>query len=722
MSEEGETGFDAGHAPDAPPTALVKSPVAGELPRAESAAAKPGPSEAAADMGVDPRGTHGAGHGPRYAEDEYHQRREPRSRSRPRNGAAPYDSRPPARRESRGDDAEYHDGAYRQSRYDDRDYSRSGYYRRYERESPRYKRRESGRSGYSRGYPGREEPEGEYAVRRDIDKDRAIEELRCRVRAGTDRPADEAIPLASERGRSPLRASVAVPPPATQQPPAAAEAERSQAIQSAAAVTTDGATAEQKAVMDMDDLEEGEHVEGVMDVDTPQYPASGTADAPPRSSSRGRDDYGRGRGVSERSRSRHRDYREHSRPRSDSRSRGYPGPPSYEPDSRRSGNYRDYPGRRYDDRYDHRPRESYSGRAGHSSRYSGRRGSPPRMEPYRPERRYSSRYERHGESEAHRPPFEDMRSPRQPRSRSPLPPPAARSDSSRGRNAYGDQYRRGDRSASRGDVPRSRSPRGYSRGADAGDYAHDAAAQDYRRSRWPGSGRQPASPPRHAADDGAPMAGGELRQSPPPPPPMPHSSSMHGSQYGRASPSPYDQERSPPYRGYPPRSQRRRSRTPKGSMQGPPSSRAPYGGRYEYEGHSRDPSSGGHYQGYGSRAPSPGANSQHYGAGGEAPPPPPPAAPELSLPPFSYGTDLYITRQPESGEWLEVRQQVRDQTRRILELSARARKTGFELGYADWGVLKADSQVQMALQQVERAEQGLDASDRSLMDTSPAEL
>ncbi|KAJ2785088.1 hypothetical protein GGI18_003376 [Coemansia linderi] len=84
-----------------------------------------------------------------------------------------------------------------------------------------------------------------------------------------------------------------------------------------------------------------------------------------------------------------------------------------------------------------------------------------------------------------------------------------------------------------------------------------------------------------------------------------------------------------------------------------------------------------------------------------------------------HGTDLYISRFPESAEWLEVRAQVREQAKRILELSANSRKTEFEMAYATWGVHRAESQTQLALWQIERAEQGLGAAvGRSLMDDS----
>ncbi|KAJ2239087.1 hypothetical protein GGH97_005160, partial [Coemansia sp. RSA 475] len=133
-------------------------------------------------------------------------------------------------------------------------------------------------------------------------------------------------------------------------------------------------------------------------------------------------------------------------------------------------------------------------------------------------------------------------------------------------------------------------------------------------------------------------------------------------------------------------------------------SRTPYGGRYENEGHSRDPSNT-HYQGFGSRVPSPGPSVPYASD-----------PPEIPYPTFTHGTDLYITRQAECSEWLEARQNVREQTKRILELTAKTRKTGFELTYADWGVLKSDAHMQLAVWQVERAEQGLGASDRSFID------
>ncbi|KAJ2824164.1 hypothetical protein IWW50_003459 [Coemansia erecta] len=750
MSEEGEAEFDAGQIAEDSHAALVKEPARGssrgQLPTESSNARPAGMESAAAEAGVGPGaartsdGTAGehsnssyrrADYVPRYeghdggavqspsadrrfAEDEYYRRRGPRSRSRSWNGAAYYDSRTPRRRESRADEGVYHGATYRQGRYGDRDSQRGGYYRRYEREPPRYKRRESGRSGYSRGgYPGRDEAEGEYAGRRDSDKDRAIEELRSRVRAGTDRPADEVIAPLHDQSRSASRPSATTPISSSRHAAGASEAEAAGGTHHPAAVA-EGGSAEQANPVNMDDLEEGEHVEGAMDVDLPQetrYPY-GSAEAPLRSS------HGT---PADRSRSRNRMHGDSSRPhsRSGSRPGAYPGPSSYEMD-RRSGSYRDYPGggdgayrRKYDDRFDrhdYRSREPHGGRSGYgsryaddaqASRYSSRRSPDPREGSYRADRRHhSSRYDRQGEGDAHRPPFEDTRSPHRLRSRSP-PPPPLREDGSRGRSGYEERYRREDRSASRGGVPRSRSPRGYPRGAEGADAMYDGPS-DYRRSRyadsrWPGSSRHPASPSRRDAGDAVPMEGVDPRLSPPPPPPM----------------APYDQGRGSPYRGYPPRPSRRPSRTPKGGMHGQPNSRTPYGGRYEHEDHSRDPSNGGHYQGYGSRAQSPGPNMPYAAA--EAPP-------ELVLPMFSHGTDLYISRQPESSEWLEVRQQVREQTKRILELTAKTRKSGFELSYSDWGVLKADGQMQVALWQVERAEQGLGASDRSLIDTSHNDL
>ncbi|KAJ2845272.1 hypothetical protein IWW36_004850 [Coemansia brasiliensis] len=468
-----------------------------------------------------------------------------------------------------------------------------------------------------------------------------------------------------------------------------------------------------------------------MDVDLPQEPAYGytAAEAPLRRSSRSREN---GRY----SRSRSRPYRERSRPRSRSRSRprAYPGPSLYDVDNRRPGNYRDHHDntyrRRYDDRgdrYDSRFRDGYDRRPRYSSRYSSRQSPDPREEAYRPDRRhYGSRYDRYAEGDIHRPSPDDGRSPYRPRSRSPLPPPPMREDEFRSRGGYDDRYGHAERPRSRGTIARSRSPRGYARGMDSARDMHDDGygygRPQHADSRWPDSRRMPPSPPRHSSRDAAAMSmeGVEPHMSPPPPPPMAHAGSIHGSHYGRGSPG-HDHGAESPYRGYPRQSRRasRTPRTPRSGMHGQPHSRTSYSGRYEHEEHRREPSTSGQFQSYGSRGPSPGPPPAHY-ANTDVPPPPQPPGPPL--PPHAHGTDLFISRQENADEWLEVRQRLREQSKKTLELSARARKTGFEVGYADWGVMMADGQVQVALWQVERAEQGLGAADRSLIESMHTDL
>ncbi|KAJ1753975.1 hypothetical protein LPJ58_004867 [Coemansia sp. RSA 1591] len=734
MSEEGEAEFDSGQLGEGASHTLTKDPArSGSHERSSSEHKGTKPVDAditACEADMRPRAPHNgadmsndgyrypdyasrydgdmqhAGSDRRHADDEY-RRRSSRSRSRPRNEAMYYDSRPMRRRESRGDEGESHGGSYKHARYGEREYQRSGY-RRYE--SPRYKRRESGRSGYSRGgYAGREDGEGEYAGRRGIDKERAIEELRLQVRAGTDRVDDAHTPV-RHRSRSTSRVVADIRRSSSRHAAGVSETELTAAHQPAAtqqpADLAEGGTAEQKTPVNMDDLEEGEHVEGAMDVDMPQDTRyhTGSAEAPLRSSHNT---------PTERSRSRNQMHGDNSRPRSRSGSRpgAYSGP-SYEMD-RRPSNYRDYSGsaegayrRKYDDhgeRHDYRPREPYGGRSGYGSRYgdnaygqrySNRRSPDSRDSSYRTDRRHSTRHERQSDADTHRPPL-DTRSPH--RQRSPLQRDDGqreqsghdewyrRENRSASRGRCDDRYRRDDRSASRG-VPRSRSPRGYQQRTDNVEAMHDS---EYRRSRyddshWTNKDRH-ESPAKHV--DAAPMEGVDSRMSPPPPPPM----------------APYDQGRGSPYGNYSSRPQRRPSRTPKG-VHGQPSSRTPYGGRYENEGHSRDPSNT-HYQGFGSRVPSPGPSVPYASD-----------PPEIPYPTFTHGTDLYITRQAECSEWLEARQNVREQTKRILELTAKTRKTGFELTYADWGVLKSDAHMQLAVWQVERAEQGLGASDRSFID------
>ncbi|KAJ2456324.1 hypothetical protein EV183_000251 [Coemansia sp. RSA 2336] len=720
MSEEGEADFDAGQIAEPSSSAAIAKSPAREVSDGAPASVDSKEKAAAMDSTEFKRyPDNDEGHRPEYMprhdsyappgadrryDNDYYRRREVHSRSRSRHSAGFHEPRD-RRRESEGD---YYGGSYRQSRYGDREYSRGGYYRRYDRGDPRYRRRESGRRGYSRGrYSGREGVNGEYAARRDIDKERAIEELRERVRAGADRPAEDVPPVSRERSRPPSRLSESASrvPPAVTKPPVDSEA-----------VAEESAEAKPVAI-NMDDLEEGEHVEGAMDVDLPPEPAYGLAEkAPLRASSRSREN-------DRYHRSRSRPYRERSRPRSRSRPRAYP--PVYDMDSRRPGAYRDHDTsyrRRYDDRadrYDSRFRDGYGRRSGYSSRYSNRQSPDPREEAYRPDRRhYGGRYERYAEGDMHRPPPDEGRSPYRPRSRSPLPPPPMREDEFRSRGGY-DRY--GDRPRSRGAAARSRSPRGYARDMDAARDMHDDGygygRPQHADSHWPESRRMPPSPPRYSSREAA-MEGGEPHMSPPPPPPMAHTGSMHGSHYARGSPG-YDHGAESPYRGYsrPSRRESRTPRTPRSGMHGQPHPRTSYGGRYEHEGHRRESSVGGQFPGYGSRGPSPGPS--HYASADVPPPPQPPGPP---LPAHARGTDLFISRQDDAEDWLELRQQLREQSKKTLELSARARKTGFEMGYADWGVMMADGQVQVALWQVERAEQGLGATDRSLIDSMHTDL
>ncbi|KAJ1752330.1 hypothetical protein LPJ78_000346 [Coemansia sp. RSA 989] len=731
MSEEGEAEFDSGQIPGpSSSAAIAKSPPAKEAsdraPAAGDGNEKPVAMEPAEFKRYpDTDESHRPEYMPRhdsYAppaadrryDNDYYRRREVHSRSRSRHSAGFHEPRD-RRRESEGD---FYGGAYRQSRYGDREYSRGGYYRRYDRGDPRYRRRESGRRGYSRGrYSAREEVDGEYAARRDIDKERAIEELRERVRAGADRPTED-VPLVSrERSRPPSRLSESTSraPPAVNKQSMADQTKEQQPPVDPTAIG-EGPAEAKPAAINMDDLEEGEHVEGAMDVDLPPEPAYGLAEkAPLRGSSRSRDN-----GRYNRSRSR--PYRERSRPRSRSRPRAYP--PAYDTDSRRAANYRDHDStyrRRYDDRadrYDSRFRDGR--RSGYSSRYSNRQSPDPREEAYRSDRRHhGDRYERYAEGDMHRPPPDEGRSPYRPRSRSPLPPPPMREDEFRSRGGY-DRY--GERPRSRGATARSRSPRGYARDMDSARDMHAGygyARPQYAGSHWPESRRMPPSPPRYSSREAAmSMDDVEPHMSPPPPPPMAHTGSMHGPHYGRASPG-YDHGAESPYRGYsrPSRRASRTPRTPRSGTHGQPHPRPSHGGRYGHEGHRRESSAGGQFQSYGSRGPSPGP--PHYASTDVPPPPQPPGPP---LPAHAHGTDLFISRQDDAEDWLELRQQLREQSKKTLELSARARKTGFEMEYADWGVMMADGQVQVALWQVERAEQGLGATDRSLIDSMHTDL
>ncbi|KAI8324114.1 hypothetical protein GQ54DRAFT_302906 [Martensiomyces pterosporus] len=665
--------------------------------------------------------------------------------------------------------------------------------------------------GIIAAYGAREEVGEEEIARRDIDKERAIEELRSRVRAVSDRPINPDVPVAE--GSLPAKQASAAPKVASPDPGAkvgedrTASAKLSSAVgdkastsarpdtadtraadsaalgtASVAATTTEpspaaataAAAAEPGQAPDADDIEEGEHVEGEVDLDKPidaDY-SRGLSDAQIRSRSRSDSSYGRG-GVSSypaRSHSRGHGSREGGRSRSRSRSRigEYQRLESHGSGGRRSGEYRSYSGggggssgayrRRYDDypdRRDYRPREPYGGRSayhsryneGYSSRYASTQSPDAREGGHRSERHYYSRYDRYDSGEMRSPTesrhYDGNASPTRQRSRTPRD--AERS----ARFDHGDsRYAHSARPLSRG-ASRSRSPTAYSREPRASNGSYESAAGDSRRhmygdsmgiapagagSRSPVSGRLYASPSAqpHRPDD---LGSADSTNPPPPPPPMPHAHSTHGQPSRGAerpgSPS-YYQTHDTPYRTYSSRSLRRQSGTPKGGSHSMSSSHTPYGSRYEYEAHSRNSSMGGHYhgtQGYQqSRVQSPGANP-HYGGNGSglhgdrgsgsgssgAPQ-------DQVLPAFENGTDFCISKFPESEEWLKARERAREQARRVKDLSASARKTGFELAYANWSVQRADAQVQLAAWQIERAEQGLESSGRSLIDTAINEI
>ncbi|KAJ2666770.1 hypothetical protein GGH99_006716, partial [Coemansia sp. RSA 1285] len=290
------------------------------------------------------------------ADDSHRHRRDGRSRSRSRPRGYDHarysgDNDPayggggasPRRGGYRADEGDYHrSSSYRlasagSTRYgDDREYGRTGYYRQYEREAPpRYRRRESERLSHSRapGYTSREEADDGYTARRDIDKDRAIDELRMRVRS--------ARPPSRERGRPTYHVSAGARDEDTS-PPSAKHAE------------PHAAPAEEKESrpVNIDDLEEGEHIEGEADAARPATPEFRHEAAEPLGRSG--------------SRSRARDTRERSR----SPSRDYD---------------RTYSRRRYDE---YRTRDAYAGRSGYHSRYAGGRSPDTRDSAYRAERRY----------------------------------------------------------------------------------------------------------------------------------------------------------------------------------------------------------------------------------------------------------------------------------------------------------------------------------------------
>ncbi|KAJ2876796.1 hypothetical protein GGH93_000494 [Coemansia aciculifera] len=677
-------------------------------------------------------------------DDYYHRRVGGRSRSRSRHRSQ---SREHARRAAPEYSGEYRGGSYRVNRYGERELSRSGYYRRSERESTSYRRRDSERQPYARsGYSTREEADAGDASRRSIDKERAIEELRLRVRSATDRPTDIIVPPAT-RERSPsaiVRASddslvtldqrdltLEAPKPSTTADLATSS------VAAVSSLEATGGTAPGPDV-DMDDIEEGEHieVEGEVEVARPSKSSytREKADVTMRSRSRSNGSYSRSRAA----------YANHSpsrgKERSRSRTRAY-----HEPEDRRASGGHDHPSdgahrRKYEDQADrseYRAREPYGSRSAHYSKYndagyqssryaaSGARSpSDVREGGYRSERRhYGSRYDRYGatdsrtQADSRQPTFGSAVSPsRQPsrsRSRSPVAPHD--DDRRADRLGYNDRYHQASRPISRNAGSYSRSPSRYAREADA-SYG-ERRRSHYGESRWPGpDDRSRSSPSHQITADEAPLDGSDSANPPPPPPPMQSSSSAHGppsfGNYPRTgSPSYHQHSQDSPYRGYSSRQYHRQSRT---SKAGASSSRAPYASRHEHEGHSRTPSNGGSY----SQSYQP-SRGQSPGAGFPVAATTEPVLPELVLPAFTHGTDLYISRFPESTEWLEVRAQVREQAKRILELSTGSRKTGFEMAYAGWGVHKAEGQAQLALWQIERAEQGLGAvSGRSLMASS----
>ncbi|KAJ2490838.1 hypothetical protein IWW37_002838 [Coemansia sp. RSA 2050] len=767
MSEEGEADFDAGQIledqHDQFSSDVKGSPRRGQRPTGTAAAtigvsvsgattnfdAAPDhlPAESSGDTS---RSAHGSGNGrrsehdtrhnnsalpPRSPEagrragndDHYFRRAGGRSRSRSRHRSQ---SRENARRAVPEYSGEYRSGSYRLNRYGERELSRSGYYRRSERESSSYRRRDSERQPYSRsGYGSRDEADTGDASRRSIDKERAIEELRLRVRSATDRPIDIDVPPAT-RERSP--STVARPSDnslATQgQRDSAPEAPKPSTIADSATASAAAVASSEAAAgtppgpdVDMDDIEEGEHIEGEAEAEVTR-PAKSShprekGDVEMRSRSRSNDNYTRSRGA----------YANHSpsrgKERSRSRTRAY-----HEPDDRRASGNHEHPGegayrRKYDDQTDrgeYRSREVYGSRSAHYSRYgdagyqssrytaSGARSpSDAREGGYRSERRhYDSRYDRYGATDSRQTALDSAastsRRPSRSRSRSPVAPHEG--DRRYDRHGYGDRYQQASRSY-------SRSPSRYAREADSsfGRRAH------YSKARWSRSEDQPCSSPTHPfTAEETPLDGGDsANPPPPPPPPMQAGGSAPGAppfgNYTRTnSPLYRQQSQDSSYRGYSSRQYNRHSRA---SRTGTSRTRTPYAGRHEHEGHSPTPSNGGSYgQGYQhSRGQSPGA-----GAGATEP-----VLPELVLPALSHGTDLYISRFPESAEWLEVRAQVREQAKRVLELSAGSRTTEFEMAFASLGVHRAESQIQLALWQIERAEQGLGAVvGRSLMDDS----
>ncbi|KAJ2871954.1 hypothetical protein FB639_004407, partial [Coemansia asiatica] len=484
----------------------------------------------------------------------------------------------------RADDIDSRDVSYRGGRYGD--YGRSSYPRRYEREPPpsRYRRREPGRGPYSRplGYSGSRDDIGEEdSARRDVDKEKAIEELRMRVRASHERlPQSTGSAPVRERSRSVTRpAHLAIPGAevgafagtATQVTledlPVAAK-QHDALTGEAPALLKNVATAIGSANVNIDDLEEGEHIEIEVETEKPAAPENTHDSIEPQIR-------GKNRGGS-RSRSRTSNYsrdrasRERSpTPPGRSRSRAYYGSPSvYEQNSRRPSSYRDHAAdssdasyrRKYEeqsaDRRDYRSRDGYRGRSSSrtaaynsqyadaggasysSSRYSGAR-SPDICDNerggYRSERRqYSGRYDRYysrGADARSSSEYKQQYSPssrHRPRSRSRSPPSlsslhVSREDERRARqSSYGDRYH------------------GYS-------------------SRPLSVSRSPRRHSRTMETDEPVVGASESANPPPPPPPLPHhGSSLHGQDPAGA----YKEDSS--YRNYQSsRSYRRSSRTPR---------------------------------------------------------------------------------------------------------------------------------------------------------------
>ncbi|KAJ1943151.1 hypothetical protein FBU59_002998 [Linderina macrospora] len=692
MSEEGEANFDAGQLPESTPAAPVPPPPATTRPPSSASASRPaqdtGEPSMASDNNGDSRSVRSSsrrgeyssrypGYPPRSPgqgwaarpDDDYY-RRENRSRSRSGERDAsrrPYYDAP--RRDGYRQEEEYR-GGYSGRRYNDREYP-PRYYKRYERDPGRYRRREPGR--YFRGGYAREEPDGEDLARRDMDKERAIEELRSRVRARGGEREEPAGPPPPPVQSTPLQTTVA-------DTAVSSTVDKPDVATVAPMVAPDPAIEPGQAV-DPDDLEEGEHIEGVADVEPPK-PAkpeySAHASGLDRDRSRSQSRYSRDPMFSARSHS-----RERAAFRDRSRSRSRYGEFESQDPGRRGPGYREYErSRRYEeypDRRDYRGSRYYGSRyeRGYPSRYAG--GAPRSPEPYRSDRRhYSGRYERYDAGGA-RSPAERIGS------------PVRRSQSREASLSRSRPPRPADYADPRGPSPVRQMPRSISRSRSPGVYRRNT--DDYNRHGYADSPSRSAI----AVDDAS--------NPPPPPPPMvPHSQSMHG-QSGSYPDA--------PYRSYSSRNLRRQAGTP-------------YNSRYEYDGqpppprHGRQQSMGSvpYQNGYPQpREQSPGLaaisqpNAGHYAVQQPVqqqqqniqPPPPPPE-------PTRVGSDLCIARGADTAEWLEAREKAREQAKRVQELTAATRRTGFELAYSNWGVQKADGQMQLANWHLERAEQGLNAA------------